>query len=277
MWYWAWAYLHRNYDTLMKLTPKNPVELDHMRAAGRLAAEVLDYITPHVQAGVSTLHLNTLIHKYVDAAGAISATVGYKGYKHASCISLNEVVCHGIPSDQIILKDGDILNIDVTVIKNSFHGDTSRMYTVGEITPAAKQLIATTYRAMMAGIDTIKSGSYLYEIGTAIEAVCKPHGYGIVRDYCGHGLGRVFHEDPMVLHYANMEFPQVRLRKGLTFTVEPMVNIGNHRTELQLDGWTVLTADRSLSAQFEHTLIVGDDGAEILTLSPMGYTLPPYL
>ncbi|MFZ2586793.1 MAG: type I methionyl aminopeptidase [Alphaproteobacteria bacterium] len=261
----------------MKLVPKNPIELEHMRKACRVAAMVLDFITPHVQAGVNTLKLNTLIHTEVERLGATSATVGYKGYQHASCISLNEVVCHGIPSERIVLKEGDILNIDVTVIVDGFHGDTSRMYTVGAISPAASQLITTTYHAMMAGIGAVKSGAYLYDIGNAIAATCQPHGYGIVRDYCGHGLGRVFHEDPMVLHYANREFPSVRLRKGLTFTVEPMVNIGSPHTELQNDGWTVLTADRTLSAQFEHTIAVTDDGAEILTLSPAGYTLPPYI
>lgn len=261
----------------MKLVPKNPIELEKMRAAGRLAAEVLDYITPHVQTGVDTLTLNNLCHKFIDNSGAISATVGYKGYKHASCISLNDVVCHGIPSKDIVLKDGDILNIDITVIKDGYHGDTSRMYTVGEVSNKAKALIKTTYEGMMAGINAVKSGAYLYDIGTAIERVVGPHGYGIVKDYCGHGLGRVFHEDPMVLHYANREFANVRLRNNLTFTVEPMVNVGNHRTELQNDGWTVLTADRSLSAQFEHTIAVTEDGVEILTLSPKGYTLPPYV
>lgn len=261
----------------MKLTPKNPIELNHMRAAGKLAAEVLDYITPHVKAGVSTLHLNDLCHAFIEKNNAIPAPLGYRGYPKATCISVNEVVCHGIPSATEILKDGDILNIDVTVIKDGFHGDTSRMYTVGNISPEAQQLIRTTYDAMMAGINTITSGSYLYDIGNAIADVVKPHGYGIVRDYCGHGLGRLFHEDPMVLHYANREFPSVRLRNGLTFTVEPMINLGTHATELQNDGWTVLTVDRKLSAQFEHTLIVADNGPEILTLSPAGYTLPPYV
>lgn len=261
----------------MRLVPKNPVELEKMRAAGRCAAEVLDFITPHVQAGVDTLTLNNLCHKFIDDSGAISATVGYKGYKHASCISVNEVVCHGIPSKDVVLKDGDILNIDITVIKDGFHGDTSRMYTVGQISNKAAALIKTTYEGMMAGIEAVHSGAYLFDIGNAIERVVAPHGYGIVRDYCGHGLGRVFHEDPMVLHYANREFPNVRLRNNITFTVEPMVNIGNQRTELQNDGWTVLTADRSLSAQFEHSIAVTDDGAEILTTSPKGYTLPPYV
>ena len=261
----------------MKLVPKNPVELTKMRAAGRLAAEVLDFITPHVRAGVSTLKLNDLCHAFIDEHGATPATLGYKGYPKASCISVGPVVCHGIPSEAEILKDGDILNIDVTVIKDGFHGDTSRMYTVGKPGQADAGLIKTTYDGMMAGIAAVKSGAYLFDIGNAIEAEVGPHGYGIVKDYCGHGLGRVFHEDPMVLHYANREFASARLRNGLTFTVEPMVNIGTFRTELQDDGWTVLTADRKNSAQFEHTIVVTEDGAEILTESPAGYTLPPYL
>ncbi|MCP5404806.1 MAG: type I methionyl aminopeptidase [Pseudomonadaceae bacterium] len=260
----------------MKLVPKNAIELNHMRAAGQLAAQVLDYITPHVQAGVSTLKLNDLCHAYIEEHNAVPAPLNYKGYPKATCISVNDVVCHGIPSADEILKDGDILNIDVTVILNGYHGDTSRMYTVGKVDDAAMQLIRTTYDSMMAGINTVKSGSYLYDIGNAIEKVVAPKGYGIVRDYCGHGLGRTFHEDPMVLHYANREFAGVRLRNGVTFTVEPMVNAGSFRTELLDDGWTVLTADRKLSAQFEHTLAVSDNGPEIMTLSPAGYTLPPY-
>lgn len=260
----------------MKLVPKNPVELGKMRAAGQLAAATLDFITPHVQPGVSTLKLNDLCHEFIGKHNAIAAPLNYKGYPKATCISLNEVVCHGIPSAGEILREGDILNIDVTVILDGFHGDTSRMYVAGTASPEAMQLIRTTYEAMMAGIATIKSGSYLYEIGTAIEKVAAPKGYGIVRDYCGHGLGRVFHEDPMVLHYANHDFADTRLRKGITFTVEPMINAGTWRTELQNDGWTVLTADRKLSAQFEHTLAVTEDGVEIFTLSPAGYTLPPY-
>lgn len=260
----------------MKLIPKNTTELQKMRAAGKLAAQVLDAVTPLVQAGISTLELNDVMEKMIRDAGAIPATVGYKGYPKASCISLNEVVCHGIPSATEILKNGDILNIDVTVILGGFHGDTSRMYTVGQVTPQAQKLIETTYHAMMAGIATVKSGSKLDDIGNAIESVCAPHGYGIVREYCGHGLGKKFHEDPMVLHYANTQFPSVRLKKGLTFTIEPMVNIGTWRTKTMEDGWRVETADGQLSAQFEHTLAVTEDGAEILTASPAGHTFPPY-
>jgi methionyl aminopeptidase len=261
----------------MKLVPKNPVEMQKMRAAGKLAAEVLDYITPHVKPGISTLALNDLCHAFIEKNGAVPATLGYKGYPKSSCISVGPVVCHGIPNAGEILKEGDILNIDITVIKDGFHGDTSRMYAAGTPSAADAALIKTTYEAMMAGIAAVHSGSYLYDIGNAIDAVATPAGYGIVKEYCGHGLGRVFHEDPMVLHYANREFSNIRLRNGLTFTVEPMINLGTWRTELQNDGWTVLTADRKSSAQFEHTIAVTDNGVEILTLSPAGYTQPPYV
>jgi methionyl aminopeptidase len=260
----------------MKLVPKNSVELQKMRAAGRLAAEVLDRITPHVQPGVSTLYLNDLMQKDMLEHGAIPATLGYKGYPKASCISVNDVVCHGIPSAKEVLKDGDILNIDVTVILGGFHGDTSRMYVSGSAKPEAMKLITTTYNAMMAGIETVRSGSFLYDIGNAIEPMATREGFSIVREYCGHGLGKVFHEDPMILHYANREFATNRLRSGLTFTVEPMINMGGWKTELLDDGWTVKTADRSLSAQFEHTIAVTEDGVEILTSSPAGFDCPPY-
>lgn len=261
----------------MKLTPKNSVELQKMREAGRMAAMVLDYITPFVKAGANTLELDTLIDTYITEHGAVSATKGYKGYKHASCISLNDVVCHGIPSTSIVLKDGDILNIDVTVIVNGFYGDTSRMYWVGNVSEAAKKLTMVTYEGMMAGINEVKGGLPLNEIGNAIERVVAPHGFGIVREYCGHGLGRKFHEDPMVLHYATHAPSSPRLRKGLTFTVEPMVNVGTWRTFTEDDGWTVRTADGTLSAQFEHSVAVTEDGVEILTASPMGYKYPPYI
>lgn len=261
----------------MKMVPKNSVELQKMRDAGRMAAMVLDYITPFVVAGANTLELDAKIEAFIEANGAKSATIGYKGYKHASCISLNDVVCHGIPSKDIVLKDGDILNIDVTVIVAGFYGDTSRMYWIGEVSEHAKNLTMATYEGMMAGINVIKSGLPLNEIGNAIEAVVAPKGYGIVREYCGHGLGRKFHEDPMVLHYAQHAPNSPRLRKGVTFTVEPMVNAGTWRTFTEDDGWTVKTADGTLSAQFEHSIAVTEDGVEILTLSPMGYKYPPYV
>lgn len=260
----------------MKMVPKNSVELQKMRAAGQMAARVLDYITPFVVEGANTLDLDAKIETFINDNGAKSATIGYKGYKHASCISLNDVVCHGIPSKNIVLKSGDILNIDVTVIVDGFYGDTSRMYWIGEVSETAKKLTRVTYEAMMAGINVVRSGLPLNEIGNAIDAHVGPYGYGIVREYCGHGLGRKFHEDPMVLHYATHQPKAPLLRKGITFTVEPMVNTGTWRTFTEADGWTVKTADGGLSAQFEHSVAVTEDGVEILTLSPMGYTMPPY-
>ncbi|PZP39230.1 MAG: type I methionyl aminopeptidase [Pseudomonas fluorescens] len=261
----------------MKMTPKNSVELQKMREAGKAAAMVLDYITPFVVEGANTLDIDAKIEAYIKEIGAVSATIGYKGYKHASCISLNDVVCHGIPSKSVILKDGDILNIDVTVIVGGFYGDTSRMYWIGNVSEEGKKLTQVTYDAMMAGINVIKGGLPLNEIGNTIDAVATPHGYGVVREYCGHGLGRKFHEDPMVLHYATHNPTSPRLRKGVTFTVEPMINTGTWRTFTESDGWTVRTADGGLSAQFEHSVAVTEDGVEILTESPMGYKYPPYL
>jgi methionyl aminopeptidase len=259
----------------MKMVPKNKVELQKMAAAGELAARVLDMIGAHVRPGVTTLHLNDLCHAFIEKHNATPAPLGYKGYPKATCISVNEVVCHGIPHAETVLREGDILNIDVTVILAGFHGDTSRMYGVGEVAPAARKLVRVTHDAMMAGIATVKSGSLLTDIGAAIQAVTDPHGYGVVREYCGHGLGRKFHEDPQVLHYANYEFGKTRLRRDVTLTIEPMVNIGTWRTELMPDGWTVKTADRTLSAQYEHTLAVGEHGPVILTTSPeFGEELP---
>ena len=260
----------------MKMIPKNSVELQKMRAAGRLAAATLDAITPFVQVGVSTLELNDRCEAFMRQHGGVPATLGYKGYPKASCISRNAVVCHGIPNANEILQDGDILNIDVTVILQGYYGDTSRMYGVGKVSDTAAKLMRAAYDGLLAGMATVTSGSYLHEIGNAIDAVVTPQGFGIVRDYCGHGLGNVFHEDPQVLHYANDLFGKWRLKKGVTFTIEPMVNVGDWRTELQADGWTVLTADRTLSAQYEHTLAVTDDGVEVLTKSPKGYDCWPY-
>jgi len=260
----------------MKMTPKNAVEIAKMRAAGRVAALTLDAVTPLVKEGVSTLELNDFCEKFMRAHGAVPATLGYKGYPAASCISLNQVVCHGIPSRDEILQNGDILNIDVTALLEGFHGDTSRMYGVGQVSPAAQALMATTYQAMMAGIATLRSGSYLSAIGNAIGPVAEAAGYSVVREYCGHGLGRKFHEDPQVLHYTNQEFPTTRLRAGTTLTVEPMINMGTWRTRLHDDGWRVSTADGALSAQYEHTVLVTEQGYEVLTASPAGYTCWPY-
>ncbi len=261
----------------MKIIPKNPIEIAKMRAAGRVAALALDAVTPLVKVGVSTLELNDFCERFLRSHGAVPATLGYKGYPAASCISLNNVVCHGIPSKDEVLADGDILNIDVTALLEGFHGDTSRMYGVGTVSPAARTLMTTTYAAMMAGIETISSGSYLTAIGAAIAQVAEPAGYSVVREYCGHGLGRKFHEDPQVLHYANTEFPTTRLRSGTTLTVEPMINLGTWRTRLNDDGWRVTTADGALSAQYEHSILVTETGYELLTASPAGYTCWPYV
>tara|TARA_R110000868_G_scaffold190862_1_gene434847 strand:+ start:149495 stop:150286 length:792 start_codon:yes stop_codon:yes gene_type:complete len=261
----------------MKVKPKNNVELEKMRAAGKLAAEVLDYITPFVKVGVSTLELNDLCAEFTEKAGAISAPLNYRGFPKSICTSLNDVVCHGIPAAEDILKDGDILNIDVTVILEKFHGDTSRMFLVGNVSDENKKLVQDTYDAMMVGINSIKSGTDVSDIGCAIEEFIAPKGYGIVREYCGHGIGKVFHSDPMVVHYAthNKDY-SMKLRKGHTFTVEPMINIGVAGNELMDDEWTVRTLDRKNSAQFEHTIAVTDEGVEILTTSPAGHTCPPY-
>lgn len=261
----------------MKQKPKNNVQIEKMRAAGRLAAETLDYITPFVKEGVDTLKLNDLCHDFIIKNGAIPAPLNYRGFPKSVCTSKNDIVCHGIPSKDDVLKDGDILNIDVTVILDGFHGDTSRMFFIGNVSKEHQELVKNTYEAMMIGIETVKSGSNISDIGNAIENFIKPKGYGIVREYCGHGLGRVFHEDPMIVHYAtNNPSYSMKLRKGHTFTVEPMINMGVAGTELQADDWTVLTQDRKFSAQFEHSIGVTDNGYEIFTESPAGFKYPPY-
>lgn len=250
----------------MKLVPKNKIEIEKMRAAGRLTAQLLDEFEDQVKVGVTTQQLNDFAEEFCRKYGAIPAAKGYKGYPKAICTSVNEVVCHGVPNDNP-LEDGDILNIDPALILDGYYGDASRMYLIGDVKPQAKQLVETTYQAMMAGIDTIKSGSRLNEIGKAIQKLADNKGYSVVREYCGHGLGKVFHEDPMVLHYASDD-PRTakRIKSGLTFTVEPMINIGGWETELMTDdNWTVKTRDRSLSAQYEHTILVTMDGVEILT------------
>lgn len=261
----------------MKQKPKNNVELNKMRAAGKLAAEVLDFITPYVKEGENTLKLNDLCHDFILKHNAVPAPLNYRGFPKSICTSINDVVCHGIPSKDDVLKDGDILNIDVTVILDGYHGDTSRMFFIGNVSDEHKELVKNTYEAMMVGINTVKSGGDIKNIGCAIEDFITPKGYGIVREYCGHGIGKVFHSDPMVVHYGT-DHPSygMKLRKGHTFTVEPMINMGNAGTELMDDDWTVKTTDRKFSAQFEHTIAVTPDGYEILTESPAGLHYPPY-
>lgn len=237
-----------------------------LRKAGELAAYILDFIAPHVEAGITTLELDTLCHNEILKHNAIPAPLGYNGYPKATCISLNHVVCHGIPSAATKLRNGDILNIDITVILDGWYGDTSRMYTVGKISTIAQKLIDTTYQAMMAGIEAVKPGVFLGDIGNTIQNLVEEQKFSVVRDYCGHGIGRVFHDDPMVMHYGELG-TGVQLVPGNVFTIEPMVNVGTYKTKVLGDGWTAITADHSLSAQFEHTIGVTENGYEIFTLT----------
>ena len=253
----------------------NPDDFEGMRKAGRLAAMVLDYITEYTVAGVTTDELDRRIDAFMRDHGAVPATLGYRGYPRSSCISLNHVICHGIPGERR-LQDGDILNIDVTVILDGWFGDTSRMYLVGDkVSLKAKRLTDVTYTAMMRGIEVVKPGATLGDIGHAIQSYVEGHRFSVVRDFCGHGLGRVFHAPPSVLHFGRPGEGAV-LRPGMFFTIEPMVNAGRPDAKVLSDGWTAVTRDRSLSAQFEHSVAVTEDGVEIFTLSPLGYDKPPY-
>jgi len=245
-----------------------------MHGAGRLAAQILDDIAAHVFPGQTTAELDRLITKWVEDAGAVSATIGYKGYQHASCISVNHVVCHGIPSDKI-LKDGDILNIDVTVIVDGWFGDTSRMYVAGKPNRKAERLIQITHDALMKGIEAAKPGNTFGDIGYAIQLYAESQRMSVVRDFCGHGLGRVFHAPPNVLHYGRAGSGAV-LEEGMFFTIEPMINIGRPETKVLADDWTAVTRDKSLSAQFEHSIGITADGCDIFTLSPSGKFHPTY-
>jgi methionyl aminopeptidase len=259
----------------MTITIHKEEDFEKMRKAGHLAAHVLDYITAFVLPGVTTNHLDKICHDLIIQSGAAPAPLNYKGYPKSICTSVNHVVCHGIPSDTL-LKDGDILNIDVTVILDGYYGDTSRMYVVGEPSIKAKRLIDITFECMMLGIAQVSPGNTLGDIGHAIQTHAEAHDYSVVRDYCGHGIGKVFHADPNVSHYGQPKQGLV-LKEGMFFTIEPMINAGRYETKLSsYDKWTVSTKDRSLSAQFEHTVGVTKDGCEIFTLSPKKYTKPPY-
>jgi methionyl aminopeptidase len=252
------------------VTIKSEQDIEKLRISGRLAAQVLEMIGNHIQAGVSTEYLDDLCNDYiVNILQVIPANVGYHGFTKTTCISVNEEVCHGIPSAQKILQDGDILNIDVAVIKDGYFGDTSRMYFVGEVSPAAKKLVETTYEAMLAGIHKVKPGATLGDIGHAIQSVAQRDGYTIVREYCGHGIGRIYHEQPNILHYGQ-KGQGMTLKKGMVFTIEPMINAGKAAIKELNDGWTVVTQDKSLSAQWEHMVAVTDDGFELLTPWPNG-------
>jgi len=252
------------------VTIKKEQDIEKLRISGRLAAQVLEMIGQYVKPGVSTEYLDNICYDYiVNTLKVIPANVGYHGFTKTTCISPNEVVCHGIPSARTILKDGDIINIDVAVIKDGYYGDTSRMYYVGQVSPQAKHLVETTYEAMVAGIHTVRPGATLGDIGYAIQKVAQREGYTIVREYCGHGIGKTYHEQPNVLHYGQPGQGLI-LRKGMVFTIEPMVNAGKARVKELNDGWTVITSDRSLSAQWEHMVAVTDNGFELLTPWPEG-------
>jgi methionyl aminopeptidase len=257
-----------------RITIHTPSDFEGMRRAGRLAAETLDMITPHVQPGMTTEALDRIIHDFILANQAIPATLGYRGYTKSSCTSINHVVCHGIPGERV-LGDGDIINVDVTVILDGWHGDTSRMYVAGNASTKAKLLMDVTYESMMRGIAAIRPGATLGDVGHAIQAYVERHRFSVVRDFCGHGIGRRFHEPPNVLHFGRPGEGPV-LKPGMFFTVEPMVNAGRPEVKILDDGWTAVTRDRSLSAQFEHMVGVTEDGVEIFTLSPMGLHRPPY-
>ena len=245
-----------------------------MHKAGRLAAQILDDIIPMIEPGRTTEEIDAEITRMVEAAGAVSATIGYKGYQHASCISVNHVVCHGIPSPKV-LKDGDILNVDVTVIVDGWYGDTSRMYVAGNLSRRAERLIQVTHDALMKGIEAAKPGNTFGDIGNAIQTYVEANRMSVVRDFCGHGLGRVFHAPPNVLHYGRAGTGPV-LEEGMFFTIEPMVNLGRPETKVLADDWTAVTRDKSLSAQFEHSVGITADGADIFTLSPAGKFHPTY-
>lgn len=249
----------------MAVTIKTHEEIERMREAGRLAAEVLDMITPHVRKGVTTNDLDRLCHDYiVNEQQAIPAPLNYHGFPRSICTSLNNQVCHGIPGDKK-LKDGDVVNVDITVIKDGFHGDTSQMFFVGEPSIQARRLTEVARECLYLGIREVRPGARLGDIGHVIQKHAEAHNYSIVREYCGHGIGRLFHEDPQVLHYGNPGSGLI-LEQGMTFTIEPMVNAGKRHVKVLPDGWTVVTKDRSLSAQWEHTLLVTAEGCEILTL-----------
>jgi methionyl aminopeptidase len=262
----------------MAVTIKSPADIEKMRVAGRLTSEVLDYIGPFVRAGVTTNELDKLCHDLiVNVQGGIPAPLnyapsGHKPYPKSICTSINHQICHGVPSDKA-LKNGDIVNLDITVIKDGFHGDSSRMFYVGEPSIQARRLCEVTYQALWRGIRIVRPGAYLGDIGYAIQSFVEPLGYSVVREFCGHGIGRNFHEEPQVLHYGRPK-TGLKLEVGMTFTIEPMINAGKAAIKQLGDGWTVVTKDHSLSAQYEHTLVVTETGYEVLTLSD-GTPPPP--
>ena len=251
-----------------------PQDFEGMRKAGRLAAEALDLLTPYVQPGVTTEAIDKLAFEFAMDHKAYPAPLSYRGYPKSICTSINHVVCHGIPDDKP-MRSGDIVNIDVTLIVDGWHGDSSRMYLVGEVPRRAERLVQVTYESMMRGIAAVKPGATLGDVGYAIQSFAEDNRFTVVRDFCGHGIGTVFHQPPNVMHFGEPGEGLV-LEEGMIFTIEPMINAGRSDTKVLEDGWTAVTRDKSLSAQFEHTIGVTKDGAEIFTLSPKGYTCPPY-
>jgi len=249
-------------------------DFDAMHRAGRLTAECLDALAAIVKPGVTTAEIDRFVYEFGSRRAAMPATLNYRGYTKSCCTSINHVVCHGIPDDKP-LREGDILNIDVAFVVDGWHGDSSRMYAVGEIKRAAERLLDVTYHSMMAGIGEVRAGNRTGDIGAAIQEYAEGERCSVVRDFCGHGVGRLFHDVPNILHYGRRG-EGVELRPGMIFTIEPMINLGRPGVKVLSDGWTAVTRDRSLSAQFEHSVGVTEDGCEIFTLSPAGYTLPPY-
>ena len=261
----------QNRKEIVNVVIKTPQDIEGMRVAGRLASEVLDFITPHIKAGITTGKIDALCHDFmVNVQGTIPAPLnyappGHRPYPKSVCTSVNHQVCHGIPGDKL-LKQGDIVNVDITVIKDGYHGDTSRMFLIGEPSIQAKRLCESTYESMWRGIRQVKPGATLGDIGHAIQVFAEGAGYSVVREFCGHGIGKKFHEEPQILHYGRPG-TGMKIQAGMIFTVEPMINAGKKDIRMLGDGWTVVTADHSLSAQWEHTVLVTDDGFEVLTLS----------
>ncbi|MFM5907736.1 MAG: type I methionyl aminopeptidase [Novosphingobium sp.] len=264
-------------DTLLRdgtIKLHGPEHFEGMRKAGRLAAETLDALVPMVQPGVTTGEIDDFVRQFKLDHGAVPATLGYRGYAHSCCTSINHVVCHGIPGDKQ-LKDGDIVNIDVTPLLDGWHGDSSRMFLVGDVPLKARRLVDVTYECLMIGIEQARPGARLGDIGASIQKHAEANRYGVVREFCGHGLGRLFHDAPEVVHAAHKGTGPV-LKPGMFFTIEPMINLGKPGVKLLEDGWTAVTRDRSLSAQFEHSIGITEDGCEIFTASPKGLDRPPY-
>ena len=249
-------------------------KFEKMRVAGKLASKTLDMITDYIKPGINTNKIDQLCYEFIRDNGGYSAPLFYRGYTKSLCTSLNHVICHGIPSDRI-LEEGDIVNIDVTAIVDDYHGDTSRMFSVGDISVKGKNLIDTTYESMMNGIKILKPGIKVGDIGYEIQSYVEAKGFSVVRDFCGHGISNTFHEEPNILHYGKKNTGK-ELMPGMTFTIEPMINVGKYDSKLLNDGWTAVTKDKSLSAQFEHTLGITENGYEIFTESVKGYTRPPY-